>query len=97
VRSSASSSSTSPEAADAAETPNAALGLLSDGFDQHYAKVFRCLLHRFFDKELAEELTAETFCKAASATMRANCSSGCSARPPIWPIPTVAGRAGGGS
>lgn len=38
--------------------------LLEAQFDQFYTIVYRYLLHRLFDRELAEELTAETFFKA---------------------------------
>lgn len=46
--------------------PNA-LALLDAEFSAFYAVVYRYLLHRSFDPEQAEELTAETFYKAATA------------------------------
>ncbi len=39
--------------------------LLASQFESFYRLVYRYLLHRVFDRELAEELTAETFYKAA--------------------------------
>lgn len=45
------------ESTDTETAQQAALRLLVERFDDHYAKVFRYLLHRFFDGELAEELT----------------------------------------
>ncbi|HVP12083.1 MAG TPA: RNA polymerase sigma factor [Phycisphaerae bacterium] len=45
----------------------AALALLDAEFDNYYASVYRYLLHRSFDRELAEELAAETFYKAATS------------------------------
>ena len=42
------------------------LELLVSDFDRFYAVVHRYLLHRLFDIELAEELTAETFYRAAT-------------------------------
>lgn len=47
-----------------------ALALLDAEFDAYYESVFRYLLHRSFDRELAEELTAETFYKAATFVRR---------------------------
>jgi len=44
--------------------------LLDAEFGAYYAIVYRYLLHRFFDREQAEELTAETFYKAATALGR---------------------------
>ncbi len=58
------------ESSDAETAQGAALRLLSGAFDDHYARVFHYLSHRFFDRELAEELTAETFCRAAGAADR---------------------------
>jgi len=42
------------------------LGLLTSHFEQFYRRVYGYLLHRLFDRELAEELTAEAFYRAAS-------------------------------
>ena len=44
------------------------LALLASDFDRLYAVVHRYLAHRLFDRELAEELTAETFCKAVTVS-----------------------------
>ena len=41
------------------------LEVLARDFEQLHALVYRYLLHRFFDPELAEELTAQTFYNAA--------------------------------
>jgi len=46
------------------------LGLLASEFEWCYAVVYRYLLHRVFDPELAEELTAETFYRAAASIHR---------------------------
>lgn len=46
------------------------LGLMVSDFDRFYAVVHRYLLHRVFDVELAEDLTAETFYRAATKTTR---------------------------
>ena len=46
------------------------LGLLASEFERCYAVVYRYLLHRVFDPELAEELTAETFYRAAASIHR---------------------------
>ncbi len=46
------------------------LALLAADFSRLYAVVHRYLLHRLFDVELAEELTAETFYKAVTASRR---------------------------
>lgn len=43
-----------------------ALDVLTAEFNQLHAAVYRYLLHRFFDPELAEELTAQTFYQAAT-------------------------------
>lgn len=56
-----------PEAESAADN---ALGVLAAEFEQLHALVYRYLLHRFFDPELAEELTAQTFYNAAVFTSR---------------------------
>jgi RNA polymerase sigma-70 factor (ECF subfamily) len=48
-----------------APTPADARQRLADHFDDLYTNVHRFLLHRLFDRELAEELTAETFFRAA--------------------------------
>lgn len=45
--------------------------LLDTRFSALYAMVHRYLLHRLFDRELAEELTAETFYKAIGSAGRA--------------------------
>ncbi|MBN2561414.1 MAG: RNA polymerase sigma factor [Phycisphaerae bacterium] len=47
-----------------------ALEMLASDFEELHALVYRYLLHRFFDRELAEELTAQTFYKAAVCTSR---------------------------
>jgi RNA polymerase sigma factor (sigma-70 family) len=44
--------------------------LLAAEFDRCYAVVYRYLLHRLFDAELAEEFAAQTFYKAAVAIHR---------------------------
>jgi RNA polymerase sigma factor (sigma-70 family) len=49
---------------------NSQLRLLAAEFDRCYAIVYRYLLHRLFDAELAEELAAQTFYKAAVAIHR---------------------------
>lgn len=46
------------------------LELLVSDFDRFYAVVHRYLLHRVFDIELAEDLTAETFYRAATRSRR---------------------------
>ncbi len=46
------------------------LELLVSDFDRFYAVVHRYLLHRVFDGELAEDLTAETFYRAATRSRR---------------------------
>ncbi len=46
------------------------LGALASDFEQLYALVHRYLSHRFFDPELAEELTAQTFHNAAVSISR---------------------------
>jgi RNA polymerase sigma-70 factor (ECF subfamily) len=46
------------------------LGLLGAEFPRLYERVYRYLLHRLFDPELAEELTAEAFYKAAASPGR---------------------------
>jgi RNA polymerase sigma-70 factor, ECF subfamily len=64
--------------AKAAETKSPAAGprtdpvkLLDTRFEAFYATVHRYLLHRVFARELAEELTAETFYKAIGSAGRA--------------------------
>ena len=52
----------------ASSSGNKALEVLASDFEQLHALVYRYLLHRFFDHELAEELTAQTFYKAAVYT-----------------------------
>ena len=61
----------------AAETKSPPVGrqanpatLLDTRFSAFYAMVHRYLLHRLFDRELAEELTAATFYKAIGAAGR---------------------------
>jgi len=44
--------------------------VLGERFQPLYVAVYGCLLHRLFDAELAEELTAETFYRAARAVRR---------------------------
>jgi RNA polymerase sigma-70 factor (ECF subfamily) len=46
------------------------LALLASDFGRYYAIVHRYLVHRLFDAELAEELTAATFYKAVTAPGR---------------------------
>ncbi len=48
----------------------AATALLDAEFDAFYATVHRYLLHRVFDRELAEELTAETFYRLVTSLRR---------------------------
>jgi RNA polymerase sigma factor (sigma-70 family) len=54
---------------ESARHPDALTALASE-FDHLYASVYRYLLHRFFDAELAEELTAQTFYQAATFVQR---------------------------
>jgi RNA polymerase sigma factor (sigma-70 family) len=42
------------------------IGLLTSHFERFYRRVYGYLLHRLFDQELAEELTAEAFYRAAA-------------------------------
>ena len=49
----------------ASSSGNESLEVLASDFEQLHALVYRYLLHRFFDPELAEELTAQTFYNAA--------------------------------
>jgi len=56
-----------PEAAGRTASP---IALLDAQFERFYAVVHRYLLHRLFDRELAEELTAETFYKALGSAGR---------------------------
>ncbi len=51
-------------------TPQEPIELLACQFAGFYALVYRYLLHRMFDRELAEELTAQTFYKAAAHPRR---------------------------
>lgn len=44
--------------------------LLEKDFERLYTTVYRYLVHRLFDRELAEELAAETFYKAVGAVGR---------------------------
>ena len=46
-------------------SPPVAIELLTTEFKPLYALVYRYLCHRFFDSELAEEFTAQTFYNAA--------------------------------
>jgi RNA polymerase sigma-70 factor (ECF subfamily) len=46
------------------------MALLASDFGGYYAVVHRYLVHRLFDAELAEELTAQTFYKAVTAARR---------------------------
>lgn len=50
--------------------------LLAADFDRLYALAFRFLMHRVFDRELAEELTAQTFCKVAATVQRVGNDAG---------------------
>jgi RNA polymerase sigma-70 factor (ECF subfamily) len=43
------------------------LATLARDFEASYAVIHRYLLHRVFDPELADELAAETFCRAAAS------------------------------
>ena len=55
------------------EVPQSAakpMALLASDFDGYYTIVHRYLVHRLFDAELAEELTAQTFYKAVTAARR---------------------------
>ncbi len=47
-----------------------ALPLLTSQFERFYAVVLTYLVHRLFDRELAEELTAETFYRTARSVRR---------------------------
>jgi RNA polymerase sigma factor (sigma-70 family) len=46
------------------------VAVLASDFARYYAVVHRYLLHRLFDPELAEELTAATFYKAVTTSRR---------------------------
>jgi RNA polymerase sigma-70 factor (ECF subfamily) len=59
-----------PECVDRPAAISTAYALLDAEFDTYYGIVFRYLVHRVFDRELAEELTAETFFQAARAAPR---------------------------
>lgn len=59
-----------PETQDGPAQRNGALPLLTSQFEQFYAVVLTYLVHRLFDQELAEELTAETFYRAARSVRR---------------------------
>jgi RNA polymerase sigma-70 factor (ECF subfamily) len=50
--------------------PGRALALLASDFGRYYQVVHRYLVHRLFDRELAEELTAATFYRAVAAGRR---------------------------
>jgi RNA polymerase sigma-70 factor, ECF subfamily len=56
-----------PEADATATSP---MALLDAHFERFYAVVHRYLLHRLFDRERAEELTAETFYRAVGGARR---------------------------
>ena len=43
-----------------------AIDLLASHFERFYKRVYAYLLHRLFDRELADELTAEAFYRAAA-------------------------------
>ena len=47
-----------------------AVHLLTSRFERFYSAVLAYLAHRLFDRELAEELTAETFYRAARSVRR---------------------------
>ncbi len=49
-----------------------ALDQLGASFEEYYALVYRYLVHRLFDRELADELTAETFYQAARSIGKMN-------------------------
>jgi RNA polymerase sigma-70 factor (ECF subfamily) len=55
---------------EALPSPAAATALLDAEFDAFYATVYRYLLHRVFDAELAEELTAESLYRLARSIRR---------------------------
>jgi RNA polymerase sigma-70 factor (ECF subfamily) len=55
---------------DASPKAAAMTALLDAEFDAYYATVYRYLLHRVFDADLAEELTAETFYRLAGSIRR---------------------------
>lgn len=46
------------------------VGLLTSEFERFYRRVYGYLVYRVFDRELAEELTAQTFMKAAESVHR---------------------------
>ncbi|UCC29839.1 MAG: sigma-70 family RNA polymerase sigma factor [Phycisphaerales bacterium] len=54
----------------ALRTRSGSLNLLVSNFDRFYVLLHRYLLHRLFDAELAEELTGQTFYKAAATARR---------------------------
>jgi RNA polymerase sigma-70 factor (ECF subfamily) len=53
-----------------APPPGRALAQLASDFGRYYEIVHRYLVHRLFDRELAEELTAATFYRAVAAGRR---------------------------
>lgn len=59
-----------PEIRDEPSECNGTLRLLTSQFERLYAMVLTYLVHRLFDHELAEELTAETFYRAARSVRR---------------------------
>ena len=65
---------------------NDGVSVLTAEFETFYARVYRYLLHRFFDPELAEELTAQTFYKAAGGLRRVGADS---ARIQAWLLRTA--------
>lgn len=56
----------------ASSSGNKAIEVLDSDFQQLHALVYRYLLHRFFNPELAEELTAQTFYNAVVHIARRN-------------------------
>jgi len=55
-----------PEACTSEPSQDGPIALLAAQFEPFYRIVYGYLLHRLFDRELAEELTAETFYRAAA-------------------------------
>ncbi|MHC4441394.1 MAG: RNA polymerase sigma factor [Planctomycetota bacterium] len=54
---------------------NDPLRILNSRFEHFYALVLGYLVNRLFDRELAEELTAQTFYKAATSIKQTNCNT----------------------